>query len=140
MTVNVSLFCQDIEAQMAFYQRLFGWPEREAERSPIYRALQASNCIVGFHAPVAVDLLGLSGLAAGPAEIQTYPTIELDTVGDVDAAGAKAVELGAQHLKGPFATYYGQWQIVLLDPERHLFRIACRSLPPGVTAPTLALP
>jgi predicted enzyme related to lactoylglutathione lyase len=56
----------------------------------------------------------------------------------VDEAVEAVRAQGGQVLKGPFATYYSQWQAVLADPEDNVFRIAAASLPDGVTAPKLS--
>jgi len=48
-----------------------------------------------------------------------------------------ALARGGQVLKGPFATYYGQWQAVLADPENNVFRVASIGLPQGMERPTL---
>ena len=56
----------------------------------------------------------------------------------VDRAAASVVEAGGTLLKGPFATYYGQWQAVAVDPEGGVFRLAAEALPGGVDAPSLA--
>jgi predicted enzyme related to lactoylglutathione lyase len=140
MKLIFSLFCRDIEAQQAFYQAMFGWPERLHARSPIYRGLETPNSALGLHGPPARGLLGLPpGEPAQDALVRSYPTIQLPAWTEVEALAAKAVSLGGAVIKPPFATYYGQWQAVLADPEGHMFRLACETLPPGVEAPQLVL-
>ena len=41
MKLYFSLFCNDIQAQLAFYLALLGLPEAVKNRSPIYRCIQA---------------------------------------------------------------------------------------------------
>jgi predicted enzyme related to lactoylglutathione lyase len=128
MLVNV--LSVDIDRQMAFYQGLFGFAEIERSRSPIYRALDTGESELGFNAPEARGLLSLPP-AAQPPGVDVFATFMLDTPAAVDEAAQRAGELGGQLVKPPFRTYYGQWQAVLADPEGHVFRVACLSLPAG---------
>ena len=132
-----SLFCEDIEACSLFFQRLLHWPEETAFRSPIYRALQAPNCTLGFHGDPATELLGLTRGALRPAAdpVAGYPTLQVPGYADVDEIAGRVAALGGAVIKGPFATFYGQWQLVLADPEGHVVRIASMGpLPDGVEA------
>ncbi len=143
MKLWFNLMSRDIEAQFRFYRTVFGLPEAEAARSPIYRALETADFQLGFNdGRAAYGLLGLDGRQA-PDTTDARPTVAyatfmLATPAEVDEA-VKAVQAhGGQVVKGPFATYYGQWQAVLADPEDNVFRIATDSLPEGVTAPVLS--
>lgn len=140
MEVNFSLLCRDIEAQMSFYQALFGWSEERALRTQIFRALKPANMLFGFHAPAARGLLSVGADAILASQAGGFPTIHLPDVQGVGDVAAKAVRLHGSLVKAPFATYYGQWQTVLRDPEGNLLRVACLALPPGVEAPLLELP
>lgn len=141
MKLLFNLFCRDMQAQLAFYAAVLQLPEAEALRSPIYRALEGDSFQFGFHAPQARQLLHLADSAPAPTQAVTtgYPTLMVDAPGQVDAAAARAARHGGQVVKAPFATYYGQWQAVLADPEGHVFRVATHVLPAGITAPELAL-
>jgi predicted enzyme related to lactoylglutathione lyase len=135
MTLWFNLLCRDIEAQMAFYARLLGWPEAVHSRSPIYRALEHEGVQFGFNAAPAYALLGLADRvpdAATTPPVTAYATFMLDTPGSVDAAVREALAGGGRVVKAPYATYYGQWQAVLSDPEQHVFRVSAASLPLGV--------
>lgn len=135
MTLWFNLLCRDIEAQMAFYARLLGWPEAVHSRSPIYCALENDGMQFGFNAAPAYALLGLADRAPDAATtppVTAYATFMLDTPEAVDAAAHEATAAGGRVLKAPYATYYGQWQAVLIDPEQHVFRVSTASLPPGV--------
>jgi len=131
MKLWFNLLCRDIEAQLRFYAALLGWPEAAASRSPIYRALEHEGVQFGFNAPDAYALLHLEDRkpAAEAPPVTAYATFMLDTPDAVDAAAAQAVALGGRVLKAPYATYYGQWQAVLADPEQHAFRVSCSRLP-----------
>ena len=74
---------------------------------------------------------------AGPSSpalppVTAYPTFMLDSTAAVEAACERALALGGRIVKPPAATYYGQWQAVLADPEAQVFRVAAAALPPGV--------
>lgn len=135
------LLCRDIEAQCGFYGALLALPEAVASRSPIYRALEAPGFQFGFNAAPAYALLALEDrrpqAGAGAPPVVAYPTLMLDTPHAVDAAARRATALGGRLRKGPYATYYGQWQAVLEDPEGNVFRVACIGLPDGVERPAL---
>lgn len=140
MKLYVNFFCRDIAAQCAFYAAVLGLPEHPPVRSPIYRALQGPAFELGFNAWPAYELLGLS--ERRPARdarppVQCYPTLMLASPEAVDQAAHDAAAQGGRVLQGPFATYYGQWQAVLSDPEGQVFRVAHQGLPAGVQAPSL---
>lgn len=135
-----NLFCTDLERQLRFYGDLLGLPEARHARSPIYRALEAPGFQFGFHAPAAFGLLALADRRpAGPGgwPVPGYPTFMLDTHAAVSEGAARCPGLGGRVIKPPYATYYGEWQTVLADPEDHVFRLSCGQLPAGVERPSL---
>lgn len=140
-----NFFCRDIEAMSRYYQAVLQLPEDAASRSPIYRSIVTAHFQFGFHAPPAYELLQLSELAPQQGQaiepiLTGYPTFMLDAPQVVDAAVQRAVAHGGRCIKGPYATYYGEWQAVLADPEEHVFRFSCVGLPEGASTPTLSLP
>lgn len=139
-----NFFCADIDAMSAFYQAVLQLPEDTVCRSPIYRAISTPAFQFGFHSAQAYELLQLSehrpqDLRRPSPEVTGYPTFMLGTPAAVDAAVTHALEHGGRCLKPPYATYYGEWQAVMADPEGHVFRFSTIGLPEGVTAPVLAL-
>ena len=137
MQLFVNLFCRDIDRQLDFYRSLLGLAELAHSRSPIYRALGAEGFQFGFHAAPAYGLLALGDRVApagGLAPVSAYPTFMLADGAAVDQASTRVPTLGGRVIKGPFATYYGQWQAVLEDPEGQVFRVATAVLPDGVVA------
>ena len=141
MKLWFNLLCQDIEAQMGFYQAVLGLHEARASRSPIYRALETADFQFGFNAHAAYDLLNLADRKPQPdatVPVVAYATLMLGTPAAVSDAADHAVALGGTVLKAPYATYYGQWQVVLADPEGNVFRLSAQGLPAGVQAPVLA--
>lgn len=134
MKLWFNLLCQDVETQMQFYRRLLGWQEAEQSRSPIYRALHSEGVQFGFNARPAYALLELAERAPpeqGTAPVTAYATFMLPTPAAVDEVAARVGSLGGRVLKMPYATYYGQWQAVLTDPEQHVFRVSAETLPDG---------
>ena len=142
MKLYFSLFCNDIEAQLAFYLALLRMPEAAAQRSPIYRCIQASSFEFGFHAAPAYALLGVADRTPPRGQISpvtSYATFMLGSCAEVDELTEKATTLGGRIIKAPYPTYYGQWQAVLADPENNVFRFSFLGLPEGVKAPKLVL-
>jgi predicted enzyme related to lactoylglutathione lyase len=142
MKLYVNLFCQNIEAQLAFYLELLGLPEAVKNRSPIYRCIQATTFEFGFHAAPAYALLGMADRAPEPGQtcpVTAYATFMLGSCAEVDAMSNQAAALGGRVIKKPYPTYYGQWQAVLADPENNLFRLGFQGLPEGVKAPKLVI-
>jgi uncharacterized glyoxalase superfamily protein PhnB len=119
----VSLFAADPVRLCGFYGELFGFPEIESDRSPIYRSLDADSVRLGFHAQEAYDLLNLGDRRPQGAGVTCYFTIEVGDDARVDALTRRAQELGATLLKEPYDTYYGAHQSVLADLENNVFRI-----------------
>ena len=142
MKLYFSLFCSDMEAQLAFYLALLRMPEAVARRSPIYRCIQASHFDFGFHAAPAYALLGVADRMPASSQLRpvtSYATFMLTSCAEVDDLSEKVTALGGRVIKAPYPTYYGQWQTVLADPENNMFRLSFQGLPEGVTAPKLVL-
>lgn len=118
----VNVFADDIVALSGFYGELFGFPEIESLRSPIFRALDAGTCSIGFNARDAYGLLNLSELSETQGA-KFLLNFELDSVSEVDRMVPVAVDRGARLVKSPYKTYYNYYQAVLLDPEGNVFRI-----------------
>ena len=118
----INVFARDIEALSGFYAALFGFAEIKASRSPIFRGLDTGACKLGFSAPDAYDLLGLSDMREASGA-KTVLTFDLDSDNDVERRVTVATGLGARLIKAPCRTYYGWYQAVLLDPEQNVFRI-----------------
>ena len=135
MKLWFNLLCQDIEAQLQFYQGLLQLPEAPGTRSAIYRALETEHFQLGFNAPEAYALLGLADRQPGatlpsPRSVTGYATFMLGTPAAVETAAQAAAALGGRVVKPPYATYYRERQAVLQDPEGNVFRVSCE-LPAG---------
>jgi hypothetical protein len=118
----VNIFAADIVALSTFYSTLFGFPEIEAIRSPIFRGIDAGRSAIGFNAHAAYGLLGL-GDHADTRGAKFLLNFDVDSVAEVERLVPVAVSHGATLIKPPYRTYYDWFQAVLLDPEQNVFRI-----------------
>jgi len=118
----VNVFAKDVVALSGFYQRVFGFPEIEAIRSPIFRGLDTGKSSLGFNALDAYELLQLSEFS-DTRGIKFLLNIDVDSQADVDRMVPVAIDAGATLVKAPYVTYYNWYQAVLLDPEGNVFRI-----------------
>ncbi|MFT4267231.1 MAG: VOC family protein [Xenophilus sp.] len=118
----VNVFARDVVALSGFYQRVFGFPEIEAIRSPIFRGLDTGKSSLGFNALDAYELLHLADFS-DTRGVKFLLNIDVDSREDVDRRVPVAVEAGATLVKPPYVTYYHWYQAVLLDPEGNVFRI-----------------
>ena len=118
----VNIFSKDIVALSDFYANLFGFPEIEAIRSPIFRGLDTGKSALGFNAHDAYGLLQLADHADARG-IKFLLNIDVDSQADVDRLVPLALAAGATLVKAPYRTYYNWYQAVLLDPEQNVFRI-----------------
>lgn len=124
LLMQVSLFSEDFVALSEFYRDVFGLTENEALRSNVFRGYMSGDCMVGFSAPAAYDMLALEPRKAGEGD-QTAFTFRFDTTESLDAAVEKAVSRGATLVKPQFMTYYHWYMAVLRDPDGNALRLAC---------------
>ena len=118
----VNVFAKDVVALSGFYQKVFGFTEIEAIRSPIFRGLETGKSALGFNALEAYGLLQLSEFS-DTRGVKFLLNIDVDSQDDVDRSVPVALAAGATLVKPPYITYYGWYQSVLLDPEGNVFRI-----------------
>ena len=79
----VNVFARDVVALSGFYSEVFGFPEIEAIRSPIFRGIDAGGTAIGFNALDAYELLKLQDFAETKG-VKFLLNIDVDTV-DVDS-------------------------------------------------------
>jgi len=118
----VNVFARDVVALSGFYMKVFGFPEIEEIRSPIFRGLDTGKSSLGFNALDAYDLLKLSEYS-DTRGVKFLLNIDVDSKEEVDSMVPVAVAAGATLIKAPYETYYHWYQAVLLDPEGNVFRI-----------------
>ncbi|ALJ12329.1 VOC family protein [Sphingopyxis macrogoltabida] len=122
-----NIFTADIDRMAEFYGELFGFEENLVSRTPIFRAFFAGGTGLGFNAPDAYDLLGLTPQET-PGD-RVFQTFDVESQDEVRALTDKARDLGATIVKEPFTTYYGWYQSVLRDPDGNALRINFRGTP-----------
>ena len=118
----VNVFAADIVALSGFYMEVFGFPEVETIRSPIFRGIDAGTCCIGFNAHDAYALLKLDDHRE-TSGVKFLLNIDVDDAQSVDRITERATGLGATLIKAPYKTYYNWYQSVLLDPEGNVFRV-----------------
>jgi len=119
----VNVFAKDVVALSSFYQRVFGFAEIEAIRSPIFRGLDTGKSNIGFNAHDAYALLQLGEGADDVRGDSFLLNIDVESQAEVDRMVPVAVASGATLIKAPYVTYYHWYQAVLRDPEGNVFRI-----------------
>lgn len=119
----VNVFAKDVVSLSGFYQRVFGFVEIEAIRSPIFRGLDTGKSCLGFNAHGAYALLELGEGADDVRGDSFLLNIDVLSKQEVDATVPIAIAAGATLIKAPYETYYHWYQAVLRDPEGNVFRI-----------------
>lgn len=129
IAVDVNLFCDDPEKLCGFYRDLLGFPENEAARGPLYRALRLpGGAEFGFNKREAYALLGIAERAGtAGAAVSAFVTFNLDSEAMIDDRATAIAILGGRIVKPAYRTYYGAWQVLAEDPERNVFRLNCRT-------------
>ncbi|WP_454740107.1 VOC family protein [Cupriavidus necator] len=130
-----NLLCRDVDKQFNFYQAILGWDEVEEASSPIYRVLTGSGIQLAFNGWKAYDLLSLADRKQSDAKdfpISMMFTSVVHRPEFVNDVFRQVPELGGRIVKGPFATYYGHWQLVFCDPENNVARVTSMMLPEGI--------
>ncbi|MCW5663863.1 MAG: VOC family protein [Piscinibacter sp.] len=137
-----NIFCRDVERQMRFYQSILGWRDIPEWSSAIYRVLEQDGVQIGFNGWKAYELLGLGDRKRAPRQDFKVSSMLSFIVAQpelVDDGAQRLPALGGRVIQGPFATYYGHWQLVFADPEGNVGRLTCPTLPRGVSAPVVNL-
>ena len=120
----VSLFAKDLDRLGDFYVAAFGLTEHEEMRTPIFRSLDLGNgTALALHGAEAYELVGLAEHSS-PTGVASMLTFDPGSAEAVDDAVDRLVELGATLVKAPFVTVYDARQVVLADPDGHVFRLS----------------
>jgi uncharacterized protein len=109
----VELLTSDAAAAKEFYSQLLGWTYDDlplSEGGTYTMVLKDGKRVAGLHQPAADN--------AAPPNWLSYVTVE-----DADAAVARATELGAQTLAGPFEVEKAGWMAVLQDSQGAVFAV-----------------
>ncbi len=119
----LNIFTKDLPGIARFYEDLFGFGEIAAQRSPIFRCLDAGSVRIGFNSDTAYELLNI-GDRLKDNGVSCYLTVEAASDEEVAALAERALRLGGRVVKQPYDTAYGSRQCVLADPEDNIFRIS----------------
>lgn len=119
----VSIFTHDVETLPSFYAEVFGLPEIDSSRSGRYRELSLGPVTLGFPYVDAYETLEMTD-QADPTGVRSMLTFAAGGRQAVDALTHRAVERGARLVKPGFATGFGQYLSVILDPEGNAVRIS----------------
>ncbi len=114
--MQVTLFSEDFIGLSEFYRDIFDLSENEELRSDVFRGYMAGECMVGFSALAAYEMLGLDPRSEGDGD-QNSSYFFNCFKGDLDLAVSEAVKKGASLIKEPFMTYYHWYLAVLRDPD-----------------------
>jgi predicted enzyme related to lactoylglutathione lyase len=117
----INLFSADIDRLAEFYSHLLSLDEIRESRSPLFRGFRTAGGSIGFSAPGAYDLLGLSPLE-GRGD-QALLTFDVGSRAEVDRLTEVACATGGNLVRAPFETYYGWYQSVIRDPDGNAFRL-----------------
>ena len=119
----VSFFTQSVATLPDFYIEVFGLREREAFRSHRYRELELGELRLGFPFVDAYASLDLQDQAE-PTGVRSFVNFTAENPEAVEQLTERAVARGARLIKAPFATGFGQFLSVVLDPEGNALRIS----------------
>ncbi len=119
----ISIFTHDIVTLPSFYADVFGLAEVETSRSDRYRELVLGDTMLGFPSTDAYAALDMADQAE-PTGVRAMLTSRADDPDAVSRLTDRAFVLGARLVKAPFATGFGHFLSVLLDPEGNALRIS----------------
>jgi len=92
-----NIFARDPAALALFYQRVFGFAEITANRSPIFVCLDAGGIELGFNGEKAYGLMGLGDRKpVSVAALRTFLTIEVSAPDAIDRAVTATLENGGR--------------------------------------------
>jgi predicted enzyme related to lactoylglutathione lyase len=119
----VSIFTRDVAALPSFYVDVFGLEEIAASASDRYRELAVGALKIGFPLIDAYRVLDMED-QANPTGVRSMVTFAAEDAAAVDRLTASAAAHGGRVVKGPFATAFGQYLSIVLDPEGNALRIS----------------
>ncbi len=119
----ISIITRQVSELPDFYIEVFGLEEILASRSDRYRELSLGDVKLGFPSVDTYQLLDM-GDQADPTGVRTLITFAVETAALVDRLTGLAVDRRGRLVKPPFATSFGQYLSVILDPEGNAIRIS----------------
>jgi len=118
----VTFLARDVAALAEFYVAGLGLEEVLSSRDERYREVRGGGCMIGFATETLRPAINLPELeAVGTRSIVTF---DVGSVAAVAPAVDRAVSAGADLVRAPLDTFFGQHQAVLRDPEGNVFRLS----------------
>lgn len=116
----VTIFAEDLDAMVEFYDRVFELPQVFAgETSAVYKFGGTMINIIKIEgAPELIEPAAVAGADSGARNLFTV------TVDDVDALYAQLVAKGVSFLNGPMDRPWGPRTAAFADPAGHMWEIA----------------
>ena len=118
----VTLLARDVAALAQFYVDGLGLEEVVASRDDRYREVRGGGCMLGFATQAVRGSLNLAEIA--PEGTRSIVTFDVGSVAAVAPAVDRAVLAGAELIREPADTHFGQHQAVLHDIEGNVFRLS----------------
>ena len=116
----VTIFAEDLDAMVEFYDRVFELPQVFAgETSAVYKFGQTMINIIKIEG--AAELIEPAPVAGPDTGARSMFTV---TVADVDALYAQLVAKGVEFLNGPMDRPWGPRTATFADPAGHMWEIA----------------
>lgn len=118
----VTFLARDVAALAQFYIDGLGLEEVEESRDHRYREVRGQGCMIGFATEAVRPVINLP--EEDPSGTRSLVTFDVGALDAITPAIDRAVEAGAQLVREPQDTFFGQHQAVLRDPEGNVFRLS----------------
>ncbi len=118
----VTFLARDVAALADFYVAGLGLEEVIGSRDERYREVRGGGCMIGFASDTVRPALNLPEVE--PVGTRSVLTFDVGSIGVIAGAIEQAVAAGAELVRGPLDTPFGQHQAALLDPEGNVFRLS----------------
>jgi lactoylglutathione lyase len=123
---HIALWCKDLEAMRAFYERFFGARSTDKYLNP---AKGFASYFLSFDSGARLELMYMPSVpeTANDPHLQatgwTHLAISVGSEGGVDAMTAALKDAGYEVIYGPRRTGDGYYESTILDPEGNRLEI-----------------
>jgi lactoylglutathione lyase len=118
----VTFLARDVAALADFYVAGLGLEEVASSRDERYREVRGGGCMIGFATQSVRPALNLPEV--DPVGTRSVLTFDVGSVAAIAGAIDRAVRAGAELVREPLDTPFGQHQAALRDPEGNIFRLS----------------
>jgi catechol 2,3-dioxygenase-like lactoylglutathione lyase family enzyme len=118
----VTFLARDVAALAEFYVAGLGLDEVAASRDQRYREVRGGGCMIGFASDTVRPALNLPEVE--PVGTRSVLTFDVGSVAAIPGAIERAVNAGAELVREPLDTPFGQRQAALRDPDGNVFRLS----------------